>query len=62
MVNAQAQAVTAAVSEAVGDTQSASQVNAFHQNVGHTMSSTQNAAAQTEFKAAAQAMRKAGYG
>lgn len=61
VVNAQAQAVTAAVSEAVGDTQSASQVNAFHQNVGHTMSSTQNAAAQTEFKAAAQAMRKAGY-
>lgn len=61
VVNAQAQAVTAAVSEAVGDTQSASQVNAFHQNVGHTMSATQNAAAQTEFKAAAQAMRKAGY-
>ena len=61
VVNAQAQAVTAEVWETVGDTQSASQVNAFNQNVGHSMSSTQNAAAQTEFKAAAQAMRKAGY-
>ena len=60
-VNAQAQATTAAVTEALGNSQSASQTNQFMRQVGDSMAASNNQQFSTAIRKATQTAQKAGY-
>ena len=60
-VNAQAQATTAAVTEALGNSQSAAQTNQFMRQVGDSMAASKNEQFSTALRHATASMQKAGY-